>query len=140
MDTLSGTALLGLTAEKVFAEDKKTLGELVRELRKKALMPIDTETLLASVLSDRNIFIHRLRDQTWFDLDSTVGRNAVWAFLTRFAKNLISATAIFMAAQNTFEQSVGFDSRAFAKFRASDFWREFVEPVKLKASQIRRRS
>jgi len=129
-----------LTADKIFAEDKQTLGTLLKDLAKKASIPEETAKLLARVLADRNVFIHRLRYQKWFDLETTPGRNAVWAFLGQFSNDLTRATAILMAAQHQFAQTVGFESADFVKFRTSKFWREMVEPEKPQASQIRRRS
>jgi hypothetical protein len=86
-----------LTAEKLFAEDKRTLGMLITDLRKRADVGGDADALIGAVLHDRNLFVHRLAHQPWFDTASEDARRRVWVFLGPFSLNLNRAIRLFVA-------------------------------------------
>jgi hypothetical protein len=112
-----------LTAEKVFARDKRTLGNLVKDLKLKALVSEDIEALLQKVLDDRNMFAHNLRHQEWFDLSTHAGRERALDFLMPFTQNLNLAIQFFIALHVKHGDEIGFDSPDMIKIKGDELWR-----------------
>jgi hypothetical protein len=126
-----------LTAEKLYAEDKRTLGALMTDLRKRAVLEKDADALLESVLCDRNLFVHRLRHQKWFDLSTENGRQRTMEFFAPFFLNLLRATRLFIAIHVKHSDDIGFDSevlrqiKADEKFKVADYY-AYVERIRKK--------
>jgi len=49
-------------------------------------------------LADRNLFVHRLLEQPWFDIGTESGRETVWKFLERLLKGIWDTMFVFSAA------------------------------------------
>jgi hypothetical protein len=112
-----------LTAQKIFAQDKRTLGVLIKDLRSKALISGDVEALLQKVLEDRNLFAHNLLHQDWFDLSTHEERERALDFLMPFTQNLNLAIQLFVAVHIKHGDEIGFDSPDVRKIRKDDLWR-----------------
>jgi hypothetical protein len=112
-----------LTVEKIYAEDKRTLGALINGLKSKALISGDVEILLGKVLKDRNMFAHNLRHQDWFDLSTHEGRERALDFLMPFTQNLILAIQLFVAVHIKHGDQIGFDSPEVRKIKPDELWR-----------------
>lgn len=111
-----------LTAEKLFAEDKRTLGVLIADLRKRAEFESDADALIGAVLHDRNLFIHRLRHQPWFDTATDDSRRRVWEFLAPFSLNLNRAIRLFIALHIRHGDEIGFDSPEVRQLKRDPLW------------------
>jgi hypothetical protein len=86
-----------LTAEDFVRKDRKTLGQLVSEIRRKMQVHPDFEGLLLAFVEQRNLFVHQLHTQDWFNLDSTEGINTAWQALGRYMFNLEQVSFTFTA-------------------------------------------
>lgn len=113
-----------LTAEKVYKADKRTLGMLVKELREKAMIDSDANILLSQLLEDRNLFVHRLRHEPWFDTATTAGRNEIWKFFQLFQPRLQHGIMLFTAILLKFGDDVGFDSPLLKTLKKLPFYEE----------------
>jgi hypothetical protein len=98
--TLIGTAYPNgkPTWEEISKLNKETLGTLISKLKKRVEMPDKFVGLLEMFLEGRNIFVHRLREQSWFDLHSENGRNEIWNFIETYQKYLTEILYIVQAA------------------------------------------
>ena len=112
-----------LTAERLFARDKRTLGVLIKDLSSKALISEDVESLLQKVLEDRNLFAHNLRHQDWFDLSTHEGRERALDFLMPFTQNLNLAIHLFIAIHIKHGDQIGFDSPEVRQIKNDELWR-----------------
>jgi hypothetical protein len=96
-----------ITAEDLERKDKKTLGRLVQELRTKMQVEQSFEKLLLIFVEQRNLFIHKLRSQAWFDLSSNENINQVWHILGKYMANLEQIALTFTAYITRFADQVG---------------------------------
>ena len=112
-----------LTAEKLFAEDKRTLGMMLGDLRKIAAVESDADALFVAVLRDRNLFVHSLRHQKWFDTSTESSRRRVWEFLGPFTQNLLRAIRLFIAIHVKHGDEIGFDSPAMRELKTDALWK-----------------
>jgi hypothetical protein len=127
-----------LTAEKIFAEDKRTLGKLISDLRTQATLEDDTEALLRRLLRDRNVFVHHLGRQKWFTLSTVAGRDRAMDFLGPFTEDLNHAIRLFVALHVKHADDIGFDSPEMHILRTSSGWR--VREYLPHAAKIKKRS
>ena len=74
--------------EEIEKLDKNTLGQLISKLKERADMNDKFIRLLTVFLEGRNIFIHKLYRQEWFDTNTEKGRDAIWNFLETYGKIL----------------------------------------------------
>jgi len=81
----------------LFGEDRRNLGRLIKTLQKSVDLSSKFEHLLETVLEKRNLFVHRLRQQEWFDTQTEHGRMEVWKFVHDFYYELEELIMIFNA-------------------------------------------
>ena len=74
--------------EELEALEHKTLGGLARTLKERVVIDPKFEGLLDHFVKGRNLFVHRLNTQPWFDTHSEAGRDEVWKFLENYQKLL----------------------------------------------------
>ena len=86
------------TWDEIAKLNKQTLGTLILKLKKRVEMPDTFVGLLESFLEDRNLFVHRLSEQSWFDMHSESGRDAIWNFFETYQKFLIEILHVIYAA------------------------------------------
>jgi hypothetical protein len=96
-----------ITAEDFVRKDKKTLGQLVREIRHKMHVDKSFEGLLLAFVEQRNLFVHHLQSQAWFDVESTAGINQVWQALGKYMHNLEQVALTFNAYWMRFAEITG---------------------------------
>ena len=86
-----------LTLENLLTDDRRPLGELIKALKTAIDLHPDFEKLLLDLLNNRNLFVHRLRKQPWFNLQTVEGRKKAWMFLHDFYYQIEEVTMIFHA-------------------------------------------
>jgi hypothetical protein len=86
------------TWEEVEKLNAKTLGGLIAKLKERVEMPEAFVGLLEGFLKHRNLFVHNLRKQTWFDMSSEEGRDEIWKFLESYSKYLEEVLLVVNAA------------------------------------------
>ena len=111
-----------LTKEKILAEDKRTLGTLLRELKKRTEIESDAANLLSKVLQDRNLFVHNLIHQEWFDTATLEGRDRVLAFLMPFTEQLDKSIRLFIAIHMKHGDEIGFESEDTKRIKKERGW------------------
>lgn len=67
---------------------KQTLGALLRKLKERVDMDPRFQGLFEHFLEGRNIFVHNLNQQSWFDMRTEAGRDKIWNFLETYQKCL----------------------------------------------------
>jgi hypothetical protein len=77
-----------ITHEDFFGPDKRTLGGLITDLRKRMEVEEAFDGLLTTFLEQRNLFAHNLVRQEWFDMHTEEGRREVWNFIAAYYWNL----------------------------------------------------
>lgn len=90
--------------EELEALERKTLGSLTRTLKERVDIHPTFEGLLEHFVEGRNLFVHRLNTQPWFDMHSEVGRDEIWKFLESYQKLLdeillVVTSAVFKHAE-----------------------------------------
>ena len=96
-----------LTAEDFVRKDRKTLGQLVGEIRLKMQVHPKFEGLLLAFVEQRNLFVHRLHAQKWFNLESAEGINTAWQALGRYMFNLEQVSFTFTGYLMYFAETAG---------------------------------
>lgn len=86
-----------ITFDDFARKDKKTLGRMIHDLRTHFHLDSSFDQLLGGFLEQRNIFVHSLRKQDWFDLETETGVNSVWQFLHAYQQNLEQVAVTFVA-------------------------------------------
>jgi hypothetical protein len=102
-----------LTAEDFVRKDTKTLGQLVREIRQTMEVHPEFEGLLLAFVEQRNLFVHRLHTQEWFDLESAQGINTAWQALGKYMFNLEQVCLTFTAYLSRFFEMGGFPKNSW---------------------------
>ena len=74
--------------EEIAVLGKDTLGGLIKKLKVRADMDERFVRLLEVFLEGRNIFVHKLTEQEWFDTTTENGRDKIWGFLETYQKCL----------------------------------------------------
>jgi hypothetical protein len=82
---------------KILNEDKLTLGMLLQQMKLRVELPNDFSTTLIEFLHLRNLFIHKLFMQDWFDLKTSEGLLAMEKFLSTLLSKGAIAIRIFVA-------------------------------------------
>jgi hypothetical protein len=129
-----------LTPEKLFSADKRTLGALLKDLRARAHIEENIDVLLTQVLEDRNLFVHNLRQQPWFDTKTTKGRDQVFKFFFHFQPRLGKAIELFTAVIYQDMVKRGFNSPEFQEMRRSAYWSEILNRSIPDAQRIKKKS
>jgi hypothetical protein len=128
-----------ITPEKIFQEDKRSLGLLISDLRKRASMTAEADRLLLELLEDRNLFAHRLRHQEWFDPHTKNGRDSFWDFMKHFHLRLDIGVMLFSAILFRHAEGNHVDPEFFQKLQNHEFYQEVrsyypdVEKIKKRA-------
>lgn len=84
--------------EKVLLRDKNTLGQLLTYFGSRVELPSNFETELDALLEDRNIFVHNLFMQSWFDLNTPEGCIKLTEFMRALRSGARTATKVMMAS------------------------------------------
>ena len=92
--------------------DKETLGRLLAHFGERAHLPADFGTAFDSLLRDRNVFVHNLFMQSWFDLDTPGGRATLEEFMRGLRSGARVATKVMMASLTSNELEVARSDRA----------------------------
>ena len=64
--------------------NKKTLGALKHELIKRVEIDENFLEYLVEFVDKRNLFVHNLNKQDWFNMYSQEGRDSIWNFLGEY--------------------------------------------------------
>jgi hypothetical protein len=86
------------TWEEIEKLNKETLGKLITKLKERVEMPDAFIGLLEGFLEHRNLFVHRLSEQSWFALPSEEGRDKIWDFIESYSKFLTEVLQVVHAA------------------------------------------
>jgi hypothetical protein len=113
-----------ITPEEIFKLDKRSLGILLADLRKKANLAQETDLLFKNLLEDRNLFAHRLRQQEWFDAHTKEGRDAFWSFIQQFQQRLDVGIMIFTAILFSRAEELNLAPDFFKKMKDHRFVKE----------------
>jgi hypothetical protein len=128
-----------ITPEKIFQEDRRSLGILIGDLRKRAAMAEPADQLLRDLLDDRNLFAHRLRHQDWFHAHTKEGRDAFWQFMSQFLPRLELGVMIFSAILFRHAEEKDIAPDFFEKMKDHDYLRR-VRSYYPHADYIRKRA
>jgi len=101
--------------EEIEKLEKNTLGQLINKLKERADMNDKFIRLLTVFLEGRNIFIHKLYRQEWFDTNTEEGRDAIWDFLVTYQKILWDVNHIASAAIFKHTESIGMPESEYQK-------------------------
>jgi hypothetical protein len=101
--------------EEIAILDKKTLGQLINKLKERVDMNDTFVKLLAVFLEGRNIFIHNLYRQEWFDTNTEEGRDAIWNFLETYQRCLWEVYHIANAAIFKHNEIIGMPETEYDK-------------------------
>ena len=94
-------------------KETKTLGQLVKQIRGTMEVHPEFEDLLIAFVEQRNLFVHRLHTQEWFNLESAEGINTTWQTLGKYMSNLEQVSLTFTAYLTRFVESGGFPKNAW---------------------------
>jgi hypothetical protein len=75
---------------KALLQDKETLGRLIKHFSERNELPQNFATTFEQLLKDRNVFVHALFMQPWFDLNTDDGL----ARVNEFMRNIRAASKI----------------------------------------------
>lgn len=92
------------------ANNRATIGSLVRKLKQKVDVHEDFERLLESFLEDRNSLIHDIDRIPGFDLQSEAGIGSANSFLSKLLGKAEMVTKVFLAASQEWAEEVGYPS------------------------------
>lgn len=125
-----------VTIDALTEEDRRTMGQFMRDLRKDASLHSDLDALLKRVLDDRNLFVHGLRHQSWFDTTTTTGRDAIWNWFTAAQPRLEEAIMIFTAFAFEYGKSVGYPEDISKIPWKGDFYGELTKNYAPKVTKL----
>jgi hypothetical protein len=83
---------------KALLRDKETLGRLLNHFGERTDLPSDFALVFESLLRDRNVFVHSLFMQPWFDLNTPEGCTRLEDFMRALRTGAKIATKVMMAA------------------------------------------
>jgi hypothetical protein len=129
------TRLLGLvypngapSAEELEKLSKETLGALIRKLKTRVELDETFQGMVEHFVEGRNIFVHRLRHQSWFDLESEKGRDEVWNFLEPYQKSLTEIYMVVNAALFKHSKKIGVpEGKYHQQLRETGFLQEIEQ-------------
>lgn len=87
--------------EKILLRDKETLGQLMAHFKNRVTLPATFAADFEALLEDRNIFVHNLFMQPWFDLNTAGGCERIGQFILGISKNARTALKVMMASQQS---------------------------------------
>ncbi len=125
-----------ITIDSLTEEDRRTMGTFMRDLRRDASLRDDLDQLLKQVLDDRNLFVHRLRQQPWFDTHTSEGRDQIWKWFEQAQPRLHEAILIFTAFAFDIVQRSGFPEDISKLPWQGDFYREVAERYMPRVGQM----
>lgn len=108
------------------ANRRRTLGQLLRDLRTRFHVNATFEKLLVDFLEHRNIFIHRLSDVPGFNLDTKNGQDVAEQFLRKLNGEAMTVSKIFAAFTQHWLETTEIDEtirEVESDFYNSDFYR-----------------
>lgn len=85
------------TMDEFLTDDRRTFGTLVKEMKKLVDVSPEFDCLLRQTLEDRNLFVHRLQFQSWYDIHTKEGQDATWDFLGRLFEEVKETNRVFQA-------------------------------------------
>lgn len=108
--------------------EKKTLGALKKELLKKA--DIDTNFLdtLEKFIDLRNLFVHNLNKQKWFDINSQSGRDAIWNYLIEYGSFFAEVHNVVLAKLSIYGEEIGLPIDDFQD--GTEFTERYITMIK----------
>ncbi|MGA2181198.1 MAG: hypothetical protein ABSH15_16660 [Verrucomicrobiota bacterium] len=101
------------TWDEIETLNKNTLGKLIKKLKERADMNDAFIKLLEIFLEGRNIFIHKLTKQEWFDTTTHEGRDQIWNFLENCQKCLEEIYHVINAAILEHTENIGMPETEF---------------------------
>ncbi len=101
--------------EEIAKLDENTLGQLIKKLKERVHMNDTFVKFLTVFLEGRNIFVHKLYRQEWFDTNTEEGRDAIWNFLDTYGKYLWEVYHIAKAAIFKHTESIGMPETEYDK-------------------------
>jgi hypothetical protein len=81
---------------KLLRRDRETLGKLLQHMKDRIELPQNFSTILDELLEKRNLFIHKLFLQNWFDLTTQVGYSRINGFINEILEHGKIAVYIFI--------------------------------------------
>lgn len=98
--------LLGMVSEneadeylqKILLRDKQTLGKLLKVFAKRMALPQRFGETLHCLLEQRNLFVHTLLEQPWFDIKTPVGCSNLHVFLSEIRSNMRIALHVLVCS------------------------------------------
>ena len=101
--------------EEIAKLDKNTLGALIKKLKERVDMHDSFVGLLETFLEKRNLFVHKLSSQEWFDTNTEPGRDKIWDFLESYQESLWEIYYVVNAAIFKHSESIGMPQTEFHK-------------------------
>lgn len=83
---------------KALLRDKNTLGQLLDHFGARTELPPDFASVFETLLQDRNVFIHNLFMQPWFDLNTPEGCVRLEDFMRTLRSRALIAVKVMMAS------------------------------------------
>jgi hypothetical protein len=83
---------------KALLRDRETLGRLMTYFSERTDLPSDFAVVLEALLRDRNVFVHNLFMQPWFDLNTSEGCARLEEFMRGMRSGAKVATKVMMAS------------------------------------------
>lgn len=90
---------------KVLLRDKETLGRLMVYFAARIELPTSFAKTFESLLERRNVFVHGLFMQTWFDLSTPAGRTQIEQFMAETRAAMKVALHVMIAASQPRKES-----------------------------------
>ena len=108
--------------------ERKTLGNLARTLKERVDIHPTFEGLFEHFVEGRNLFVHRLNNQPWFDMRSEAGRDEIWKFLERYQTLLQEILLVVTSAIFKHAEIAGMpETKWHAELRRTGFLQEIKE-------------
>lgn len=82
---------------RLLRRDRETMGMLLRHMTDRVDLPQDFVDTLDRLLEKRNLFVHKLFLQDWFDLKTRNGLDFVDAFMSELLAHGSIAVRVFIA-------------------------------------------
>ncbi len=95
---MASAAAIDDKLEKALLRDKETLGQLLKYFGSRVELPPNFATQFDSLLRDRNVFVHALFMQPWFDLNTQEGCARISEYTRTIRSYAKTATKVMMAS------------------------------------------
>lgn len=103
---IHGQRNLDAAVQRVLALERKTLGNLIAAIKERVVIPIEEYEILLEVLKKRNLFVHELFMQPFFDVHTADGLNQVDDFCHELLKQSRRAIVTLLAFSSNRETLV----------------------------------